>query len=88
MNIAYIGITVVNSTFDLCTIAQQDTNVNCPLAEGAIAIIASQDIPSLAPPGHYTGTVNVYDQNGQGVLCVALDFTMGGMIVQTPFRKF
>jgi len=74
IELAYDGITLLNNTFDLCTLLKQ--YVSCPLKNGPITLTVTQTIPSDVIPGPYTGQVNIYDQNSSEVTCIALTFNL------------
>jgi len=70
----FTKIVLVNTTYSLCDLIAKF--MTCPLEEGPINIKVQATIPSEAPPGPYTGSVHVYDQNDSEVICVDLKFTM------------
>lgn len=81
------GVILLNQTFDLCIISQQ-VGVTCPLATGSLHLRVSQAIPSNAPPGPYTATVTVTDQNAQEIACIALSWSFMANEKETPQDSF
>eukprot|EP00003_Mantamonas_plastica_P008405 TRINITY_DN1735_c0_g1_i3.p3 TRINITY_DN1735_c0_g1~~TRINITY_DN1735_c0_g1_i3.p3 ORF type:complete len:155 (+),score=45.07 TRINITY_DN1735_c0_g1_i3:44-466(+) len=67
----YSGIKILDHTYDLCTL---DPQIKCPFPQGTNTLKVSEMIPSDAPGGHYTGSVNLNDQNNTEITCIKLDF--------------
>eukprot|EP01116_Phalansterium_solitarium_P019050 TRINITY_DN5217_c0_g1_i1.p1 TRINITY_DN5217_c0_g1~~TRINITY_DN5217_c0_g1_i1.p1 ORF type:complete len:190 (-),score=50.62 TRINITY_DN5217_c0_g1_i1:115-684(-) len=75
VNIAWNGVPLISQNFSLCDIV---TSVEkCPLVAGPQSFKVSQLLPAQTPSGSFDGTVSGYDQNGQNVFCIKLDFTLG-----------
>jgi hypothetical protein len=48
----------------------------CPCAPGSYYTLMELKNPSFAPAGRYTSTTNIYDQNGDDVICINASFDM------------
>lgn len=86
VTIKYGSITLIHQTLDLCEVVDK-TAYRCPFAAGPLTISLSQTIPSIAPPGDYTGHITISDQNSHEVACVNLKLTMTSSSLST-FGRF
>ena len=60
------------STFDLCTILP-DVGLKCPVNKGNHTATVTGAVPAEIPSGHYTGNVEVTDENDKELACIKLD---------------
>jgi hypothetical protein len=75
VSVKFIGIPVFSKTYDLCQLVEQGGQ-SCPVSAGPLSISKSENFPSQAPAGSYTGQVTVTDQNGAEVTCVKFALTI------------
>ena len=73
--VKYSIITVLNKSYSLCDLLSQ-TGQKCPVAAGTYSNSITETIPSSAPSGHYTGNVEITDQNGQELGCINLNLSL------------
>jgi len=62
-------------TLDLCSTISQFHK--CPLTQGRLAFSIVQMIPDALPPGAYSGSMVMMDQNNQEIVCIAFSLTLG-----------
>lgn len=75
VSVKFIGIPVFSKTYDLCELVAQGGQ-SCPVKAGGLSISKSENFPSQAPAGSYTGQVTVTDQSGAEVTCVKFALTI------------
>jgi ML domain len=78
LQIKYGAITLINKNMSLCEVAAK-TPDHCPFKKGPITISLTETIPSIAPPGDYTGHIVLQDQVEHEIACVNLDLKMSGL---------
>ncbi|KAL4560656.1 hypothetical protein LXL04_032809 [Taraxacum kok-saghyz] len=71
IDVAYFGFHVYSQTGDLC----DDTA--CPISPGDFTVSYSQLLPTIAPPGSYTLTLKMEDDNEKELTCIKFDFSIG-----------
>jgi len=72
---AWSGITIKNDTGSLT-----DLNITLPIQQGALTIVSSAEVSSIAPSGKYVITFQAYDQDGDRLWCVLVNFSLSMMM--------
>lgn len=67
VTVKYMGVSVFSKSGPLCDA------LACPLAEGPAELVFNEQMPSAAPPGSYTMSMQANDADG-ALFCVDIDF--------------
>ncbi|KAI8069914.1 hypothetical protein BC940DRAFT_296463 [Gongronella butleri] len=67
----------INKDLDLCSVLRSDVmHADCPIKAGDVTLNAKAFIPKELPKLPLKGNVQITDQNGATVTCIALDFKL------------
>ncbi|KAN0006952.1 hypothetical protein ACTFIU_005145 [Dictyostelium citrinum] len=73
VKVKYGFITLINTNVNICS--SQDP-LSCPIAAGDYQKNMTEQVPSDAPSGKYTGNVVITDQNDAEIACIDVDINL------------
>ncbi|KAJ4843607.1 hypothetical protein Tsubulata_020307 [Turnera subulata] len=71
IGVSYFGIHIHTENHDL------DEETTVPISAGDFVLSHSQVLPGFTPPGPYTLTMKMYDENRRILTCISFGFTIG-----------
>ncbi|KAK6944132.1 MD-2-related lipid-recognition domain [Dillenia turbinata] len=71
IEVSYFGVHIHTETHDLCS------ETSCPVLAGDFLIAHSQVLPGFTPPGSYTLTMKMEDENQNLLTCIGFGFQIG-----------
>ncbi|KAH7844559.1 hypothetical protein Vadar_029331 [Vaccinium darrowii] len=71
IDVSYFWFHVYSESHDLCE------KTSCPVSVGNFVISHSQELPGFTPPGSYTLTMKLEDENNSELTCITFDFSIG-----------
>lgn len=76
LSVKYGIITVLSKTYDLCQLLSESGYISCPIdpQSGSKTVTVSEEIPSDAPTGAYSGSASATDQEGHEIF--SIEFSM------------
>lgn len=67
----FMGTPIFQTQWDLCS------KTSCPISPGDLDIHYSQTLPPIAPPGQYRVELAAHGDDGEPLLCLVVDFSIG-----------